>query len=173
MPLTAEQAGLDTSVLELYLNDHLAGASGGRDRAHRMAKDHADLPIAGELATFARQLDDEWDRVDRLIKELDLDTLRYRQLAASVGEKLGRLKLNRRLTQRSPMTPLLETELMRGAVNAKRGLWQVMEALAPRLQLDPAEWQELDAQAVDQSELLDRVHAALRSDAFVPGSRPS
>ncbi|MGC5583583.1 hypothetical protein [Ornithinimicrobium sp. W1665] len=173
MPLTAEQAGLDTSVLELYINDHLAGASGGRDRAHRMVEDHADLPITADLAEFARELDEEWERVDRLIKELGLDTLRYRQLAASLGEKLGRLKLNRRLTRRSPMTPLLETELMRGAVNAKRGLWQVMEELAPRLQMDPTEWHELDAQAAAQSERLDRVHAALRPDAFVPGSPPS
>lgn len=173
MPLTAEQAGLDTSVLELYLNDHLAGASGGRNRAHHMVEAHADLPVAGELADLARQLDGEWERVDRLIKELGLDTLRYRQVAAAVGERLGRLKLNRRLTQRSPMTPVLETELLRGAVNAKRGLWQVMQELAPRLDMDATEWHELDRQAVAQSELLDRVHSSLRPDAFVRRNQPS
>ena len=36
---------------------------------------------------------------------------------------------------RSPMTPLLEIELLRGAVNAKQGLWQTLadcgEALRP------------------------------------------
>ncbi|MFK5645137.1 hypothetical protein ACI3ET_01295 [Ornithinimicrobium sp. LYQ121] len=164
-PIT-EQSGLDTSVLGLYLNDHLAGAAGGRARAHDMAKRHADLPIGPGLVRFASELDMEYARLRRLIDELGLQQRIPRRVAAVVGEKLGRLKLNGHLFTRSPMTPLLEVELMRGAVNAKRGLWQVLRDQAHLLGLDEAEWARLDQLAQDQSARLDEMHALVRGTAL-------
>ncbi len=90
----------------------------------------------------------------------------YRLLAARVGEELGRFKLNGRLISRSPVTPLLELELLRGAVNAKAGLWQEMEVLAPRLGLDAQEWAGLSRRAKQQSTMLEKLHAKLRAEAF-------
>lgn len=158
---------LDKPLLQLYLNDHLAGAAGGRSRAHRMARAYTDLPIQPGLARFAQELDEEFTRLDSLIDELGMVRLWHRQLAAKIGEELGRFKLNGRIVGRSPMTPLLELELLRGAVNGKAGLWQLLEVLAPDLGLDPAEWRALAQQAFDQSALLEELHGMLRSEVFL------
>ena len=60
---------------------------------------------------------------------------RVLRAVARAGDAAGRLKTNGRGLMRSPMTPLLEIELLRGAVNAKQGLWQTLadcgEALRP------------------------------------------
>jgi hypothetical protein len=166
VPTNPEQTGLDTSVLGLYLNDHLAGAAGGRSRAHSMAERHADLPIGPGLAELAGELDMEYARLRRLIDELGLQQRIPRRLAAAAGERLGRLKLNGHLFTRSPMTPLLEVELMRGAVNAKRGLWQVLRDHSSLLGLDEAEWARLEELARDQSARLDEMHAMVRGTAL-------
>lgn len=46
---------IEKPLLKLYLNDHLAGATGGRSRAHRMARTYTDLPIqAGRQFLLSR-----------------------------------------------------------------------------------------------------------------------
>ena len=62
----------------------------------------------------------------------------HRQAAAWLAEHAGRLKLNGRIVRRSPMTMVLEAELMRAAILGKLGGWQTLEELAPELGLDPA-----------------------------------
>src|SRR5699024_6430162 len=107
--------------LELYLNDHLTGATAGRARIRHMVQEYADLPIHDALRELADDLEEEHERLTRVITELGLTVKRYRQVPAAIGERLGRLKLNNRLFGRSPMSPLLEVELLRGAVNANSG----------------------------------------------------
>jgi len=157
---------LDRDLLQLYLNDHLAGATAGKSRAQRMAREYTDLPIHQDLVEFAADLDREHRRLSRLIDELGLGHHSARLIAGKVVEQLGRLKLNRRLFTRSPMTPLLELELARGAVNAKAGLWQELAVLSPALGLASDEWLELADRAKEQSVRLERMHAAIRGDAF-------
>lgn len=157
---------LDRDLFELYLNDHLAGATAGRSRARRMATSYADLPIHDGLVRFADDLDQEHHRLRRLIEDLGLSHKTCRLVAAKIGEELGRFKLNGRFVTRSPLTPLLELELLRGAVNAKAGLYQELEALAPRLGIDPQEWADLAETAKEQSALLEDLHAQLRVTAF-------
>ncbi|MCK0113595.1 hypothetical protein MWU75_15725 [Ornithinimicrobium sp. F0845] len=166
MTLSRSRAALLTDVFELYLNDHLAGAEAGRARVRRMAEAHADLPIGPELPGLADQLDGEYQRIVRLLEELGLRRLAHRQVAARVLEQIGRLKLNGRLLRRSPMTPVLELELMRGAVNAKAGLWEVLVGMAGDLGLDPAEFQELADRVPQQSGLLERLHGEIAVPAF-------
>ncbi|WP_109473675.1 hypothetical protein [Ornithinimicrobium cavernae] len=155
-----------TDLLELYLNDHLAGAAAGRARVHRMASAYPDPEIGGPLHELARQLDAEYERLETLLLELGMRRLTYRQLAARALERLGRLKLNGRLLRRSPMTPVLELELMRGAVNAKAGLWELLVSLSPDLGLDAREFSELAALVPRQSRMLEELHGELVPDAF-------
>lgn len=86
---------------------------------------------------------------------------------AWVGEHLGRLKINGRIATRSPMTMVLETELMRSAVLGKRGAWQVLADNAQELGLDAERFRDLAEQAMDQHEQLDEVHAYVRRRAFL------
>jgi hypothetical protein len=160
---------IDEKLLGLYLSDHLTGATAGLGRIERMAKDFTDTPAHAELATMAGAIRREREQLRGLIHELGVRQRPHRQAAAWLVERAGRLKLNGRLLSRSPMTLVLEAELMRAAVLAKIGGWQTLEELAPELGLEPSRFAGLAAEGRAQIETLDRVHEFARSNAFHQG----
>ncbi len=157
---------IDRELLELYLSDHLTGATGGVNRSERMAADYVDTPVYGQLGEFAERLSGEKAFLDQLISDLGLEQKPYRQVVAWAGERLGRLKVNGRVVSRSPMTLLLETDLMRGAVHSKIGVWETLREHAPSLGIGGEVFDELIESAKHQLDLLDQVHAYARPRAF-------
>ena len=157
---------IDEKLLGLYLSDHLTGATAGLGRLERMAKDFTDTPVHAELATLAAEIRRERELLKDLIQELGIRQRPHRQAAAWLAEHAGRLKLNGRVLSRSPMTLVLESELMRAAILAKIGGWQTLEELAPELGLDPSRFAGLTADGRSQIAALDRVHEHARSNAF-------
>lgn len=162
-------ATVDRRILQTYLSDHLTGAAAGRARARKMSEWYADREIGPALAEFARELDEEHRHLGELIDALDLRRGLPLQALARVGELLGRAKTNGRVLTGSPMTPLLEIELLRAAVNGKQGLWQVLAEYSDELGLDAADYVRLAAAADRQQETLERLHAEVRPEALRPG----
>ena len=157
---------IDADLLGLYLSDHLSGATAGVARSERMAEAYADTPVAAELARFSTALRRERKVLRGLMDELGVRERPHRQAAAWLLERAGRLKLNGRVVHRSPMTMVMEAELMRAAVLGKLGGWQTLEELAPDLGLQPATFAALAADARSQIEDLSRVHEHARRAAF-------
>ncbi|MDD9206116.1 NAD-dependent epimerase/dehydratase family protein, partial [Georgenia sp. 10Sc9-8] len=152
----------DDSLLGLYLSDHLTGATAGLSRFERIAEAYRDLPLHAELVEVTEQIRAEREFLDELIENLQLSQRPHRQAAAWLGEHFARLKANGRFFSRSPMSAVLEPELMRSAVLGKLGVWQTLRDLAPDLGLDAEEMQSLADQARAQAEVLGRVHAYAR-----------
>ncbi len=111
--------------LAIYLNDHLAGATLGLELIRRASKEHH-----GELGEFLHELRDEIEQDYRALVEvmaaLGVKRSRAKPAVAWAAEKVGRLKLNGQLTQRSPLTPLVELEGMATGVAGKLRLWQAL-----------------------------------------------
>jgi UDP-glucose 4-epimerase len=158
--------GVDRELLGLYLSDHLTGATAGLGRIERMVRDYGDLPQHAELAELSAQIRRERELYVRLLGELGLPRRRHRQLLAGVAERLGRLKLNGRVVSRSPLSVVLETELMRSAVVGKLGGWQTLEEHAGELGLDPQQFHDLGELVQRQLATLDRLHEYARRRAF-------
>ena len=161
---------IDRRLLQTYLSDHLTGATGVRARALKMADWYANSDIGPELARVAAELDAEQEHLKDLIDRLGLTQAVPKQLIARVGELAGRLKANGRAITGSPMSPLLELELLRGAVNGKQGLWETLVVYAPELGLDPQRYRDLAEQARAQERILEELHGRVRPDALRPGS---
>lgn len=157
---------IDAKLLGLYLSDHLTGSTAGVARIGRMAEAFADTPVAAELAQLSEEIRRERDVLLGLIHDLGVRQRPHRQAAAWLAERAGRLKLNGRIVNRSPMTMVLEAELMRSAVTGKLGGWQTLEELAPDLGLDPTTFAALGAKARWQIDVLGRVHEHARRNAF-------
>lgn len=157
---------IDAKLLGLYLSDHLSGSTAGVSRIQRMAEAYADTPVAADLARVSAELQRERDLLEGLIHDLGVRQRPHRQAAAWLAEHAGRLKLNGRIVRRSPMTMVLEAELMRGAILGKIGGWQTLEELAPDLGMDPATFQKLGDDARSQIDALSRVHDHARRNAF-------
>ncbi|MGC5627555.1 NAD-dependent epimerase/dehydratase family protein [Georgenia sp. Z1344] len=158
-------ATLDRHLLGLYLSDHLTGATGGSARARRMADAHGRTELGPELADLAEQIESERLFLRDLVETLDLRPRAHRQVAAWAAERIGRLKLNGRLVD-SPMTPVLETELLRSAVIGKLGVWEVLARLADELGLPRAVFDQLADDARQQAEVIGRLHDRVTGHAF-------
>lgn len=157
---------IDGKLLGLYLSDHLTGSTAGVSRIQRMAEAFADTPVAADLSRVSEEITKERDLLEGLLHDLGIRLRPHRQAAAWLAEHAGRLKLNGRIVKRSPMTMVLEAELMRAAVLGKLGGWQTLEELAPELGLDKATFTALADDARSQIEALSRVHEHARRNAF-------
>ncbi|MEJ6490370.1 NAD-dependent epimerase/dehydratase family protein [Leucobacter sp. USCH14] len=164
--LTDGAGELDWELLGLYLSDHLTGATAGAERMERMSAAYIDTPVYAGLSELAEELRLERAFLAHLIDDLEVRRRFYRQAASWVGERVGRLKLNGRTFTRSPLSLILELELLRSAVIGKLGLWQVLSEHAADLDLDASVFDELGERALAQAEMLGAAHAFARSRAF-------
>ncbi|MFC5747734.1 hypothetical protein [Actinomadura rugatobispora] len=145
--------------LAIYLNDHLAGAAGGVARAHALARAHRGRPDEGRLRRLAGEIAADRGALLAVMMSLGLPIRRYKSLAVAAAEKAGRLKLNGRLKNRSPLSDLEELEVLRLGVEAKAAGWRTLLALADREPgLRTPELQRLLARAQAQIAALDELH---------------
>jgi hypothetical protein len=149
--------------LGIYLNDHLAGATAGLELARRVAGARQ-VPATGpELQRFADELAEDRAALLRIMGTLGVPVRSYKVWAAWAGEKAGRLKPNGHLTARSPLSSLVELEMLRLGVEGKAAGWRTVRVLADRDgRLDAGELDELLSRARRQADFLEeaRVRAA-------------
>lgn len=164
---------IDRKLLQTYLADHATGAAAARARLHKMTQWYADMPIGPDLTRIAHQLDDEHDHLTDLVDRLGLRQPLAKRTLARAGELGGRLKLNGRVVTGSPMSPLLELELLRSGVIGKLGLWQTLADYSGELGLDPHTYRAYADQAQEQLQVLEDLHAGIRPSALRPQAQQS
>jgi hypothetical protein len=155
------QSGL--SMLGIYPNDHLAGATAGTELAHRIARSRGDGKDGGMLRRLAAEIAQDRTALLDIIAVLGVKVRRYKVGAAWIGEKAGRLKFNGHLFTRSPLSDLEELEMLRLGVEGKAAGWRTLRTLADTdTRLDPGRLDELISRARRQAALLEdlRVGAA-------------
>lgn len=157
---------LTKDLISLYLSDHLTGATAGTNRIERMAADFVDTPVYADLAGLADGIRANREFLRNLIDDLGFARRPYRQAAAWAAERVGRLKFNSRVLERSPMTMLLEAELMRSGVQGQVGLWETLQEHADELGLDAEVFGRLIEDTHRMLETLEKVHAYARSRAL-------
>jgi hypothetical protein len=161
------------SLLGIYLNDHLAGATGGAELARRVARSHGGEDGAGDLQRLADEVTQDRAALLEIMAALGIPVRSYKVYAAWIGEKAGRLKLNGHLLTPSPLSKLEELEMMRLGVEGKAAGWRTLRALAETdRRLDPGRLDELISRARRQADLLEelRVRAA---DQIVSMEQPA
>jgi hypothetical protein len=121
---------VNPKLLGIYLNDHLAGASGGRELAARAASSNKGTEYGDFLTGLLGEIEEDRDELAELMKRLDIGEDRLKQAAAWAAEKAGRLKLNGSLTSYSPLSRLIELEGLALGVSGKQSMWKVLQELA-------------------------------------------
>ena len=152
-------------VLGIYLNDHLAGATGGAELARRMARSHRGQEESGPLNRIAAEIVQDRSALLAIMDSLGITVRGYKVGAAWVGEKAGRIKFNGRLFTRSPLSDLEELELLRLGVEGKAAGWRTLRVRADTdARIDAGRLDELISRAGRQIEELEelRVRAASR-----------
>jgi hypothetical protein len=131
-PVAASGEPLRRSELATYLNDHLAGAEGGRRLAARLARTVPEPELEG----IAADIDRDYATLRRLMDDLGVTRARLKQLAGVTAEMASRVKLRLGSAGAHDLAQLLGLEAMAVGVAGKLRLWRSLELLAasdPRL----------------------------------------
>jgi hypothetical protein len=154
----ARQSGHD--LLGIYLNDHLAGATGGLELARRVAASRRGAAADGAVQRLAAEVAQDRAALEDMMAALGIPVRAYKVCAAWIGEKAARLKLNGHLLTRSPLSSLEELEMLRLGVEGKAAGWRTLRVLAETdNRLDSGRLDELIARARRQMDLLEELRA--------------
>jgi hypothetical protein len=145
-------------LLAIYLNDHLAGATAGVELARRLRASNRDDPEFGPaLAEVCAAIEADRETLKAVMDRLGVGQSKLKPLAAVLGERLGRLKLNGQLRGYSPLSRLNELELLQIGVVGKRRLWRALEHTHP-VELSGFDLGALVERASEQLRRLEALH---------------
>ena len=161
----------NTELLGVYLNDHLAAATGGIELVGRMIGVHRGSRWEPPLQQLLTELREEKSSLLDVARALGVPVRQYKQLGVWVAEKVSRVKLNGRLLSRSPLSDLVEFEFLASAVRGKRSGFETLRIAAEvDDRLPKAELDRLIDQAHRQYEWLTDARRDVAAAVF--GGRP-
>jgi hypothetical protein len=159
--------------LAIYLNDHLGGAAVGVGVASRLRdSNRGDRELGEPLARICAEIEADRATLEGVMERLGVRRGMVKPALASAGEKLGRLKPNGQLSGYSPLSRLLELEMLLVGVTGKLQLWRALER-ALGTSLAGVDFAELAERAASQRAALEDLHgiAVTRLDFPRTGSR--
>ncbi|KOU63450.1 hypothetical protein ADK57_21510 [Streptomyces sp. MMG1533] len=159
----------DTDLLGIYLNDHLAGAGLAVDRARILAdaESERDPALTDAVRPIADEIAEDRAELLKIMRGLEVPVRRYKIVAGRLAERVGRLKANGRLVRRSPLSPMLELELLRLGVEGKAAAWRTLRRLSDAdNRLDPVHLDDLLERAHAQLDTLERLRMRQVTTAF-------
>jgi hypothetical protein len=159
-----------TPFLSIYLNDHRAGAAAGLALARRSAAHATDAAARRVLDEVATEIGRDRDTLEQIVDRLQVRRNPMKAAMATVGERIGRLKLNGRLIRRSELSDLIELEALLAGIDAKRSLWAALEQTHDEL-LHDIDFGSLIERATQQRGQLMPLHQSAASRALASGRR--
>src|SRR6202000_217983 len=111
----------------IFLNDHLAGSVGGVETARRARGSNQDNEFAEPLAKLCEEIESDREALEAVMEELGVARSRIKPAIGWLGEKLGRMKPNGQLRGYSPLSRVVELELLVIGITGKLRLWTLLE----------------------------------------------
>jgi hypothetical protein len=164
---------LHSKRLSTYLNDHLAGATGGLELAKRTRGSNKGTPYGEVLERLETEIGDDRETLKAIMDRLDVEKNQLKVSLGWMAEKVGRLKLNDQLVGYSPLSRLIEFEGLIVGVTAKLAVWNSLQHVAGGDgRLAEFDFADLIARAERQLSELEQLrvtaaHEALTEDAAV------
>jgi hypothetical protein len=147
-----------SELIPIYLNDHLAGATGGVELARRIRDSNGEEPAFAEpLTGICGEIEEDREALEVVMDRLEISRDPLKPIGAWVGEKIARLKPNGQLRGYSPLSRVLELEGLAMGITGKMGLW---EALRDRETVAPpgVDFEQLILRAEDQRAAVEELH---------------
>jgi hypothetical protein len=119
-------ADVDTRLIAIYLNDHLAGATGGLELARRALAANRGTDFEAALERLATEVAEDRAALLDVMTRLEVAQDPLKVWAAWAAEKAGRLKLNGRISGYSPLSRVVELEVLGLGLEGKRALWRAL-----------------------------------------------
>jgi hypothetical protein len=143
--------------LEVYLNDHLAGATGACELARNAVEKYATTPHHAFLRQFLMEVEEDRATLEEMIRTAGGTPNPLKQAGAWIMEKVSRLKLSPGGTGSEELSVLLTLETLSIGVEGKICLWGALKAVASQItELGGIDFDALSARAQRQRDGLEK-----------------
>lgn len=167
---TTPAGGSEPALLGIYLNDHLAGATGGVELARRTAGARRGSAAGRTLNLLAVQIAEDRAALLAMMRTLGVPVQHYKVAAGWAAERVARLKLNGRLFDRSPLSSVVELEALRLGIEGKAAGWRTLRRLAGSDdRLDAGRLDGLLERARGQADTVEELRVAAAAEVFSAG----
>jgi hypothetical protein len=147
-------------AMDVYLNDHLAGASLGTDLADQIQSRNAGTPLGELMETLAPQIEEDRQALLTLMARMGTSRNPVKQAGAWVTEKATQAKFAGFTSGEAELGTFMALETLTLGVKGKLGLWRTLAKVSSQHPaIDPVGLSELIDRARTQYELLE--HARL------------
>lgn len=154
-------------LVRIHLDDHRAGAAGGAALARRMVDEWTDdVPTHERLRRLADAIDEDVEALDRIRDAVGASGGTAKRALALAGERLGRLKPNGRLRERSPLSLVQELEQLGAGIDAKRRLWASLQPAVCTGVVVGVDLHDLRERAEGQLATVTDLHSSASAAAF-------
>lgn len=92
--------------------------------ARRIATNVGSNGVGSPLAEIATKVEEDFLSLERLMRELEIEPSRTKDVLSQLGERLSRLKPNGRIGGRSRLSDVLELEMLVVGITGKQALWE-------------------------------------------------
>ncbi|MDQ1517585.1 MAG: hypothetical protein QOE80_3415 [Actinomycetota bacterium] len=155
--------------LEVYLNDHLAGAAGACEITRNAVEKYATSSHRAFLKEFQGEVEADRALLDEMIHAVGGTPNPVKQAGAWLMEKVSRLKLSPGGAGSEEMSALLTIETLCIGVEGKICLWSAMKEIAGEIgELAAYDFDELLAKANSQRQGLEKERLVAAKAALMP-----
>jgi hypothetical protein len=155
------------TALGVYLNDHLAGATMGRDLARQLESQSEGTPLGERMGSIAGAIEADREELEDLMERLGTTADPLKQSVTWLTEKVARLKFTGATTGDRELGTFLALETLSLGVEGKLALWQALAAIGEaEPALEGMSLQDLIRRAETQRVALERERLALAPEAL-------
>jgi hypothetical protein len=153
--------------LDVYLNDHLAGATFGADLAEQLSERTAGTAFGAPMDKLAAEIQEDLETLRRLMDEVGTTRNPVKQATTWLGEKLSRIKLSGMSAGEGELGLFLALETLSLGVEGKAALWSTLADVGNRYPpLGSFDFVALRERALAQRQILEDERLATARRAF-------
>jgi hypothetical protein len=152
-------------AMNVYLNDHLAGAMLGSDLAEQIRQRHEGTPLGDLMATIAPEIEDDRQILVDMMERMEISKNPLKQASGWLAEKASRVKFSGAGSGEPDHGAFMALESLTLGVEGKASMWKVLKEVQ-------SDYQALASINLDQ--LIERAgaqHAALERERMAAGAR--
>ena len=154
-------------ALGIYLNDHLAGATMGRDLARQLESQGEGTPLGERMGSIAAAIEADREELEDLMERLGTTANPLKQSVTWLTEKVARLTFTGATSGDRELGTFLALETLSLGVEGKLALWQALAAIGEaEPALEGMNLQDLIRRAETQRVALERERLALAPEAL-------
>jgi len=142
--------------IEVYLNDHLAGATAGVNLVDQAAERHRSDELGEFFAPLAAEIKADLGTLESLMESMNVDKSASKTALAEVGSKLAAPKFDAQGAGNEHLGDFVTLETLSIGVEGKRCMWKALKTVADAYpELGALDLDELESRAQDQRDRLE------------------